>query len=162
MCKNGGQLSKKTAALLSILSNSALVIFKLVVGFFTGSVSVMSEAIHSGIDLLASGMAFAAVQIAAQPADKEHAFGHAKVENLSPAAALDLQMDLLAKGVAIVAANPQSYSGNYGFQPGDIVKSVNGAAINRVGDLSRALNGVNHWDLVIERGGRRLTLSVDG
>ena len=83
MCKNGGQLSKKTAALLSILSNSALVIFKLVVGFFTGSVSVMSEAIHSGIDLLASGMAFAAVQIAAQPADKEHAFGHAKVENLS-------------------------------------------------------------------------------
>ncbi len=86
----------------------------------------------------------------------------AKVENLSPAAALDLQMDLLAKGVAIVAANPQSYSGNYGFQPGDIVKSVNGAAINRVGDLSRALNGVNHWDLVIERGGRRLTLSVDG
>ena len=55
-----------------------------------------------------------------------------------------------------------SYSGNYGFQPGDIVRSVNGASINRVGELSRALNGANHWDLVIERGGRKLTLSVDG
>ena len=59
----------------------------------------------------------------------------ARVENLSPAAALDLQMDLLAKGVAIISVNPNSYSGNYGFQPGDIVKSVNGSAISRVGDL---------------------------
>jgi serine protease Do len=86
----------------------------------------------------------------------------AKVENLSPAAALDLQMDLLAKGVAIISVNPQSYSGNYGFQPGDIVKSVNGAAINRVGDLTHAMSSANHWDMVIERGGRRLTLSVSG
>jgi serine protease Do len=86
----------------------------------------------------------------------------AKVENLSPGAALDLQTDLLAKGVVIVSINPSSFSGNYGFQPGDIVRSVNGAGINRVSDLNRALNGVNHWDLVIERGGRSLRLSVDG
>ena len=86
----------------------------------------------------------------------------AKVENLSPATALDLQMDLLAKGVAIVSVNPQSYSRNVGFEPGDIIRSVNGAAINRVGDLARALNGANHWDLAFDRGGRRLTLSVDG
>jgi serine protease Do len=86
----------------------------------------------------------------------------AKVENLSPAAALDLQMDLLAKGVAIVAVNPQSYSGNVGFEPGDIIRSVNGTVINRVGDLPRALNGADHWDLVFDRGGRRLTVSVDG
>jgi Do/DeqQ family serine protease len=84
----------------------------------------------------------------------------AKVENLSPAAALDLQIDLLAKGVAVVSVNPQSYSGNYGFQPGDIVKNVNGAAINRVGDLTHAMSSANHWDMVIERGGRKLTLSV--
>ena len=71
-------------------------------------------------------------------------------------------MDLLAKGVVIIAVNPNSYSGNYGFQPGDIVRSVNGVSINRVGELSRALNGANHWDMVIERGGRKLTLSVDG
>ena len=86
----------------------------------------------------------------------------AKVENLSPAAALDLQADLLARGVAILSVDPNSYSGNYGFQPGDIVRSVNGASINRVGDLTRALGGTSHWDLVIERGDRRLTLSVDG
>ena len=86
----------------------------------------------------------------------------AKVENLSPAAALDLQLDLLAKGVAIISVNPNSYSGNYGFEPGDIVRSVNGAGINRVGELTRALDGAHHWDLVIERGNRRLTLSVDG
>lgn len=86
----------------------------------------------------------------------------AKVENLSPAAALDLQMDLLAKGVAIVSVNPQSYAANSGFQPGDIVRSVNGASINRVSDLSQALDGAHHWDLVIDRGGRKLALSVGG
>ena len=85
----------------------------------------------------------------------------AKVENLSPAVSLELQTDLLAKGVVILSADPNSYSGNYGFQPGDIVRSVNGVSINRVSELSRALNGTNHWDLVIERGNRRLTLSVD-
>jgi Do/DeqQ family serine protease len=86
----------------------------------------------------------------------------AKVENLSPAAALDLQADLLAKGVVIVSVNANSFSGNYGFQPGDILRSVNGVIINRVGDLTRVLNGVNHWDLVIGRGNRELKLSVDG
>jgi serine protease Do len=86
----------------------------------------------------------------------------AKVENLSPAVALDLQMDLLAKGVAVVSVNPQSYAGNSGFQPGDIVRSVNGASINRVSDLSQALDGAHHWDLVIDRGGRKLALSVGG
>ena len=86
----------------------------------------------------------------------------AKVENLSPAAALDLQSDLLAKGVAIISVNPNSYSGNYGFEPGDIMRSVNGISINRVGELTRVLDSAHHWDLVIERGNRRLTLSVDG
>jgi S1-C subfamily serine protease len=86
----------------------------------------------------------------------------AKVENLSPATSLDLQMDLMAKGVVVVSVDPNSYAGNYGFQPGDIVRSVNGANITRVGDLTRALNGTRHWDLIVERGGRRLSLSVDG
>jgi serine protease Do len=85
----------------------------------------------------------------------------AKVQNLSPAAALDLQMDVMSKGVVITGVEG-GYAARYGFQPGDIVRNVNGAAINRVGDLNRALNGVDHWDLVVERGGRRLTLSVDG
>jgi Do/DeqQ family serine protease len=86
----------------------------------------------------------------------------AKVENLSPAAALDLQMDLLAKGVAVVSVDENSLAQGQGFKPGDIVRTVNGANINRVADLTRALNGVQHWEMVIERGGRRMSLAVDG
>ena len=88
--------------------------------------------------------------------------GGAKVENLSPAAAVDLQMDLLAKGVVVVSPGSNSFAEAQGFRPGDIIRNVNGVNINRVGDLGRALNGVNHWDMVIERGGRRIPLSVDG
>ena len=91
-----------------------------------------------------------------------HPLGGAKVENLSPAAAVDLQMDLLAKGVVVVSVSSNSFAEAQGFRPGDIVRSINGAAIGRVGDLGRALNGVSHWDMVIERGGRRIPLSVDG
>jgi len=85
----------------------------------------------------------------------------AKVENLSPAAAIDLSMDVMAKGVVIIGVEG-GYAGNYGFRAGDIVRTVNGVAINKVGDLTRALNAGNHWDLAVERGGRKLTLSVDG
>jgi serine protease Do len=85
----------------------------------------------------------------------------ARVENISPAAATELQVDVMAHGVAVVSAT-SGFAARYGFQPGDIIRSVNGATVNRVGDLVRMLNGANHWDLVIERGPRRLTLSVDG
>ena len=84
------------------------------------------------------------------------------MENISPATATELQMDVMSKGVAIVSVNTSGIAANYGFQPGDIVRSINGAGINRVGELVHALNGTNHWDMVIEREGRRLTLSVDG
>src|SRR4051812_5625474 len=86
----------------------------------------------------------------------------ARVINVSPAAAIEMQMDVMAKGVAITAVNSSGIAANYGFQPGDIVRSVNGVNITRVGELMRALNGANQWDLVIERGGRKLTLSVQG
>lgn len=86
----------------------------------------------------------------------------ARVENLSPATATELQMPLMAKGVAIVAVTAGTPSGSYGFQQGDVVRGVNGAAITSVADLQRALASANHWDLVVDRGGQRLTLSVDG
>ncbi len=86
----------------------------------------------------------------------------AKIENLSPAAALDLQMDLLSKGVVVTAVAPNSYAASQGFQPGDIVRSVNGGNMNRVGDLVKALNAARRWDMIIERGGRRIALSVNG
>jgi len=71
-------------------------------------------------------------------------------------------MDVMAKGVAIVAVNPNGIAANYGFQPGDVVRTINGENIDRTGELVRILNGANRWDMVVERGGRRLTLSVQG
>lgn len=77
------QKRKIAVAFLSVVSNSALVILKLVVGIMTGAVSIISEAIHSGIDLLAALIAFFSVRTASKPADKTHPFGHGKVENVS-------------------------------------------------------------------------------
>jgi len=74
---------KSRAAALSVVSNACLVAGKLVIGLLTGSVSVVSEAIHSGIDLVAAMIAFFAVRLASKPADKEHPYGHGKIENIS-------------------------------------------------------------------------------
>lgn len=70
-------------ALLSILSNTTLILLKLVVGIISGSVSIISEAIHSSTDLIASIITFFSVGQSSQPADKEHPYGHGKIENIS-------------------------------------------------------------------------------
>jgi len=75
--------SKSGAARLSVISNALLVVLKLVVGLFTGSISVLSEAAHSAVDLVASGIAFFSVRAAELPEDEEHPYGHGKIENLS-------------------------------------------------------------------------------
>ena len=74
---------KARAAQLSVVSNSVLIIIKLVVGIMMHSVSVISEAIHSGIDLVASIIALFAVKESGKPADDEHPFGHGKIENVA-------------------------------------------------------------------------------
>lgn len=74
---------KVKAAGLSVASNIALTAGKLVVGTIIGSVSVISEAIHSANDLLASFIALWAVRKSAQPPDQEHPYGHGKVENIA-------------------------------------------------------------------------------
>lgn len=74
---------KASAARLSVISNSTLVLLKLAVGLAIGSVSVISEAIHSGVDLLAAVIAWFAVRTSSKPADEDHPFGHGKVENIS-------------------------------------------------------------------------------
>lgn len=76
---------KQRAAWLSIFSNSVLVLLKLLIGVYVGAVSLLSEAVHSGIDLLAALIAFLAVKKSVQPPDEEHAYGHGKFENLSGA-----------------------------------------------------------------------------
>lgn len=77
------QALKTRAAVLSVCSNSLLIALKLVVGLLIGSVSVISEAIHSAMDLLAAGLALFAVRKAHEPADDRHPYGHGKFENIS-------------------------------------------------------------------------------
>jgi cation diffusion facilitator family transporter len=75
-------LKTKTAR-LSVMSNTLLIIMKLAVGLVTNSVSILSEAIHSSLDLIAAIIAFFAVKVSGNPADERHPFGHGKVENVS-------------------------------------------------------------------------------
>lgn len=70
-------------AVLSVISNSLLIVLKITAGVLSGSVSIISEAIHSSIDLLAALIAFFSIRASMKPADKEHPYGHGKIENLS-------------------------------------------------------------------------------
>lgn len=74
---------KVWVATLSVLSNTVLVLGKVFVGLLTGSVSILSEAIHSGIDLIAAIIAFFSVRQSGRPADDRHRYGHGKIENIS-------------------------------------------------------------------------------
>ncbi|PIP55135.1 MAG: cation-efflux pump [Bacteroidetes bacterium CG23_combo_of_CG06-09_8_20_14_all_32_9] len=74
---------KISIARLSVISNSSLIVIKLIVGFLTGSVSIISEAIHSTMDLGAAIIAFFSVKVSDLPADKQHPYGHGKFENIS-------------------------------------------------------------------------------
>lgn len=74
---------KKLAAGLSITSNAIIILLKIVAGIVSGSISIISEAIHSFSDFLASILTFFAVSRSSEPADKEHPFGHGKYEDMS-------------------------------------------------------------------------------
>ena len=74
---------KRWAATTSVLAAVGLTGFKIVVGIATGSLGILAEAAHSGLDLVAALMTLFAVRISGKPADTEHLYGHGKVENLS-------------------------------------------------------------------------------
>jgi cation diffusion facilitator family transporter len=78
------QIKLRTAA-LSVVSNSVLILLKVVAGSITGSVAILTEAVHSSIDLVASIVALFSVRKAGEPADESHRYGHEKVENLAAA-----------------------------------------------------------------------------
>lgn len=90
---------KTRAAALSIASNSILIVLKLIAGVLTGSIAIITDAVHSGIDLLASVVAFASVRKAGEPADASHPYGHDKVENL--AAAIEGMLILVGAGIIV-------------------------------------------------------------
>jgi cation diffusion facilitator family transporter len=74
---------KESTARLSVISNTGLVLMKFIVGTAIGSVSIISEAIHSSMDLIAALIAFFSVRKSAEPPDAQHEFGHGKFEDIS-------------------------------------------------------------------------------
>jgi cation diffusion facilitator family transporter len=108
-------LKQRTAA-LSVVSNSGLILLKVIAGSITGSVSVLTEAVHSSIDLVASIVAFFSVRKAGEPADDSHRYGHEKIENLSAA----IEGILILVGSAAIA-----------FEA--IRRLINGGELNTVG-----------------------------
>src|SRR3954467_4595712 len=95
---DGPDLRKQRAARFSIVSNSGLIVLKVVAGVLTGSVAIITEAVHSAIDLVASVIAYFSVRKAEEPADRSHPYGHEKVENLAAA----LEGLLIVLGAAII------------------------------------------------------------
>jgi cation diffusion facilitator family transporter len=90
---------KQRTAMLSVVSNTVLILLKVVAGTLTGSVAILTEAMHSAVDLIASLVAFVSVRIADEPADEQHSYGHEKVENLAAA----LEALLILVGSALIA-----------------------------------------------------------
>jgi cation diffusion facilitator family transporter len=95
--------TKSDAAALSIASNAILIALKLAAGALTGSIAILTEAIHSLIDLVASVIAFVSVRKADEPADAEHPYGHEKVESL--AATIEGMLILVGAGIIIYEAS---------------------------------------------------------
>jgi len=91
--------TKQRSASLSVASNSALILAKVIAGTITGSVALLTEAIHSSIDLVASIVAFFSVRKAGEPADESHRYGHERFENLAAA----IEGMLVLVGSAVIA-----------------------------------------------------------
>ena len=116
---------KSATALVSVVSNSLLIVLKLVAGVLTGSIAILTEAIHSGIDLLASLIALFSVRKADEPADADHTYGHEKAENV--AAGAEAMLILLGASIVVLEATRRLFEG---------------AEINRLG-LGIAVIGVS-------------------
>src|SRR5512143_1820468 len=103
------QSEKESWARLSIVSNSVLVVLKIIVGILTGSVSIVAEGLHSGVDLAASIITFFGVRISGRAADRDHHFGHGKFENIAGVA--EGILIFVGAGIIIYEALPKLFSG---------------------------------------------------
>src|SRR5580692_3892397 len=77
------QREKKAVALNSIIAAVAITLMKVVVGIGTGSLGILSEAAHSGLDLVAAAITYFSVRVSDKPADAQHQYGHGKIESFS-------------------------------------------------------------------------------
>lgn len=94
--------AKVSIARLSIFSNTFLIIMKLGVGLVSGSVSIISEAIHSSMDLVAAMIAYFSVRVSDNPPDSRHPYGHGKIENMS--GVIEAVLIFIAAGWIIIEA----------------------------------------------------------
>jgi cation diffusion facilitator family transporter len=101
--------TKSGAATLSVVSNSILIALKLAAGAITGSIAILTEAIHSSIDLIASVVALVSVRRADVPPDEDHPYGHEKVESL--AAAIEGMLILVGAGIIVFESTRRLASG---------------------------------------------------
>ncbi len=138
----GDEPRKRRAATLSVASNCVLIALKLVAGAVTGSVAIITEAVHSTIDLIASLVAYVSVRKAGEPADESHRYGHEKIENL--AAAIEGMLILVGSGIIVYESIKRLIEGGHvqrlGF--GIVVIGIS-AAVNlfvsaRIGRAARA------------------------
>ena len=102
--------TKVGAASVSVASNAVLVAAKLAAGAITGSIAIVTEAIHSSIDLLASIIALVSVRKADEPPDSEHPYGHERFENL--AAAIEGMLIVVGAGIIVFEATGRLVKGS--------------------------------------------------
>jgi cation diffusion facilitator family transporter len=107
-------MNKKSAALSSIIAAVFLTLFKFVVGLLTFSLGILSEALHSLLDLLAALITYISVNISDKPADKSHHYGHGKIDNLS--ALIESVLLIVTSGWIIYEAVGRLTSGNVHIQ----------------------------------------------
>src|SRR5690349_8988238 len=93
---------KRSVAFKSLLAAALLTTLKIVVGVLSGSLGILSEAAHSGLDLVAAAITYASVRMTDLPADSQHTFGHGKFEHLS--AFIQTALLLITCGVIVVEA----------------------------------------------------------
>src|SRR3954466_13095822 len=94
--------SKTSVAAISILASGSMAAAKLVVGIAIGSLALISEALHSAIDLVATIITWAVVRVSDRPADEEHHYGHGKFESVSALGVIAL-LYVLAGGILVEA-----------------------------------------------------------
>ena len=144
--------ARSRAATVSIVSNTLLIALKIAAGVLTGSVAILTEALHSGIDLLASFIAFFSVRRAEEPADASHRYGHEKFENA--AAAAEGMLILVGSGViayvepggeerlfegrceGTLAAEPHG-AGGFGYDPIFVADETPGRTMAALADAEK-------------------------
>ncbi|MFA5054873.1 MAG: cation diffusion facilitator family transporter [Dehalococcoidia bacterium] len=151
--------TKTSAAGLSVLSNTLLIVLKLTAGILSGSVSIIAEAIHSANDLIAALIAFFSIRMASKPADSQHPYGHGKIENIS--GTIEAILIFIAAGFIVYEAIDKI------INKAEVEKLWLGIGIMAVSAVvnlfvSRHLLRVAHRDdsIALEADGRHLTVDV--